>query len=199
MGVEVESTPTVLLSSILAFTLAFQIMTTRQSAVKVAQKRANESQSTFVVYQNASVGADSGRDYFVAESQKFHADPEYLGCDLAETVQPQSQKQEIETHQQLRDRLIALCERAAVPKEKWRNRDSASAQMQLGKGWALLKAGADFQINKQFSNQDVYSLDIWVEGFRFFENGGNEEDRDYESCYIPTEEALAKANGEDWY
>lgn len=40
-----------------------------------------------------------------------------------------------------REELIELCERAIVDEGKWKNRDSHYSQLNIGKAWALLKAG----------------------------------------------------------
>ena len=45
-----------------------------------------------------------------------------------------------------REELVALCERARVPQDKWQNRDSERAQRQIGEAWVLLSAGCEFKI-----------------------------------------------------
>lgn len=104
-----------------------------------------------------------------------------------------------------REELIAQCEKAIVPEERWRNRDSAGAQMKLGQCWALLKAGCPFRIltaeNDSNDGTVVTNADtIWVEvsfdGFNTFEGSGKQE---VEFMYIPTDKCLQEANGEDWY
>lgn len=45
-----------------------------------------------------------------------------------------------------REDLIAICERAIVPQDHWRNRDSASAQLGVGAALVLLKAGCKFVV-----------------------------------------------------
>lgn len=58
-----------------------------------------------------------------------------------------------------REDLLALCERAFVPHDRWRNRDSSSAQRQLGEAYALLKAGCDFYVS---GKSDTGTL--WADG-----------------------------------
>lgn len=48
-----------------------------------------------------------------------------------------------------REELIALCEQAVVPQDKWCNRDSAGCQEQVGHLWAMLKAGCAYQIDTE--------------------------------------------------
>lgn len=106
-----------------------------------------------------------------------------------------------------REELIAVCERAVVPVEKWRNRDSASAQQGVGLAWVMLRAGAEFYINPPRPGHSGCRTDertIWVEfhwpGFRALEYGrsdhANWED---ETIYLPTPARLDKADGDDWY
>jgi hypothetical protein len=97
-----------------------------------------------------------------------------------------------------RERLISLCERAIVSQEKWTNRDSAECQQQVGKAWALLKAGCAFKIDTELTNEWVIHLDFYVEGFLYFECA-TEENLDIVSAYLPTEQCLKKANARDWY
>jgi hypothetical protein len=106
-----------------------------------------------------------------------------------------------------REELIAICERATVPVEKWRNRDSAGAQQKVGLAWVMLKAGADFYINpprqgKQgcHTNSETIWVDLYWPGFQAFEYGrddhANWED---EQVYLPTPARLEKSAGNDWY
>jgi hypothetical protein len=104
-----------------------------------------------------------------------------------------------------REELVALCERGIVHQRKWCNRDSASAQSQLGECWALLKAGCDFDVCTRANQPSQASCvtddrTIWVEitvpGFSRFEGGV----MDVETFYIPTEARLSQVGpGEDWY
>lgn len=101
-----------------------------------------------------------------------------------------------------REDLIAICEKAVVPVDKWRNRDSASAQTQLGKCWALLSAGADFTVSQTGTSTGGRTiwLDIEWPGFKAFEYGSADRDV-WESgtFYLPTPARLAEADGKDWY
>jgi hypothetical protein len=94
-----------------------------------------------------------------------------------------------------REDLLAICECAFVQQEHWYNRDSASAQRQLGEAYALLKAGCEFWIG---SDTDIRT--IWVvitsEGFAHKDYDGG---LDTEHFYLPTRERLAQSDGKDWY
>jgi hypothetical protein len=105
-----------------------------------------------------------------------------------------------------RGALIALCERAAVPQEHWRNRDTAVAQRQVGEALMLLRAGCEFRIltgspdGKHYnrglvSNETTTWVEITHHGFDYFEGGDVDED----TFYIPTEARLDAADGKDWY
>lgn len=110
-----------------------------------------------------------------------------------------------------REELIALCERARVPQDKWMNRDSERAQRQIGEAWALLSAGCEFQVcvTQDGSGCSTDDDTIWIEtfskGFNYFESYSPEEgdiERDYmesETSYIPTAKRLEEAAGGDWY
>lgn len=95
-----------------------------------------------------------------------------------------------------RDDLIALCERGVVPVDRWYNRDSASAQKQLGEARALLSAGCDFTLSADpASDQSTWWVRITYPGFGHFDWGGEWED---DLFYIPTAERLERRDG-DWY
>lgn len=107
-----------------------------------------------------------------------------------------------------REELVAICERAVVPVEKWRNRDSASAQNGVGQAWVLLKAGCEFHIHPNppagqhgcFTDADTIWLDLEFPGFSAFEYGRS--DHHYwedETVYLPTPERLERSAGNDWY
>lgn len=110
-----------------------------------------------------------------------------------------------------REALIALCEAAAVPMDKWRNRDSASAQQQVGQALALLRAGCPFTVLRGqptahynghlLSDDKTLWVDISFRGFQAFEYGGGREDGywDDETFYLPAAARLQEAAGNDWY
>jgi hypothetical protein len=117
-----------------------------------------------------------------------------------------------------REQLIAICERAIVPQEKWNDRDSESAQKNVGRVWQLLKCGCEFLILTkdnctayQPSDDETWQIHFWVHNFMWFENGGIDDadnpKKGYLSdsngqplfFYLPTEETLKRANGNDWY
>jgi len=100
-----------------------------------------------------------------------------------------------------REELVKICEQAIVPENKWCNRDSASAQANIGKCWAYLKAGCDFRVMCEESDNYCISDErtIWVEiihdGFECFEVGKKSRD----VFYLPTPERIAEHVGNDWY
>jgi hypothetical protein len=97
-----------------------------------------------------------------------------------------------------RDDLIALCERGIVPESKWTDRDSAGAQMQLGKAWALLRAGCDFRLaSSPEQTEDTHWVEITYEGFDYVEMGAGHETTDL--FYLPTASRLERKAGHDWY
>lgn len=102
-----------------------------------------------------------------------------------------------------REELVSICERAIVPVDRWRNRDSAGAQEGVGRAWALLKAGAEFSV---ITTGTLATTDetIWIEvewpGFMAFEYGRSDRSNlDDDTFYLPTPERLAEADGKDWY
>lgn len=97
-----------------------------------------------------------------------------------------------------RDELIALCEAAIRPEKVWHDRDSASAQRQVAEAWALLRAGCDFEIEKDApaTNERTIWVRIAYRGFGSFEYGGK---IDNDLFYIPTRARLDEAGGGDWY
>jgi hypothetical protein len=99
-----------------------------------------------------------------------------------------------------REDLIKICEWASVPHAAWKNRDTASAQRQIGECYALLRAGCDFVICRGDSGTATDDQTIWVEitfrGFAYFDYGG---DWDRETYYLPTVARLEARNGKDWY
>jgi len=121
--------------------------------------------------------------------------------------------------------LISLCERAVVPCEDWRDRDSASAQNGLYEIYIRLNADIPYTYrveneetiwisfekptDEQLENISKYNLCVdTVDDYR--ERVSN--DPDYEmfypgfydiedafSTYMPTEKRLLSVDGEDWY
>lgn len=95
-----------------------------------------------------------------------------------------------------REHLIDLCERGVVPENRWYDRDSATAQRQLGEALALLRAGCDFRLSAApASDPDTWWVQIVFKGFGYFDWGGELDD---ELFYIPTSERLERRDG-DWY
>ena len=94
-----------------------------------------------------------------------------------------------------REQLLEICEAAFLPQEKWRNRDTASAQRQLGTCYALLKAGSDFVVRQE---EKVLTVTFWYHGWNWFEYG-NEASQEMDRFYVPAPEHLAEVAGRDWY
>lgn len=100
-----------------------------------------------------------------------------------------------------REELIGLCEKASVQEHDWSNRDSAEAQMQIGKCLMLLKAGCEFVIWTEgdedadtcITDEDTIWVNIKFKGFAFFE--GDMEEKEH--FYIPTKKRVGE--GGDWY
>jgi len=110
-----------------------------------------------------------------------------------------------------REKLIEICESAFVQQTNWRNRDSASAQIQLGQAFALLKAGCDFDIKYTkektgcHTNEETIWIQFYVHDFSYFEYQMN-EDPEYRGSdsndyhfYLPTRQRLDEVKGADWY
>lgn len=103
-----------------------------------------------------------------------------------------------------REALLAICEASCVEQHKWRDRDSAEAQMQVGKCYALLKAHCDFKVMEGEPKAGQCVTDertIWVEveyeGFMYHEDP--ECGRQKDTFYLPTPARLDETKGEDWY
>lgn len=96
-----------------------------------------------------------------------------------------------------RKELIRLCENSIVKENKWHDRDSEKAQIQIGEAWALLKAGCMYrEVSK---NSHTLDIEVFSNGFRWFESGGEEDCKESRTFYIPTEERLKESKGGDWY
>ena len=114
-----------------------------------------------------------------------------------------------------REELIELCKRAFVKQDKWQNRDSCSAQVQIVTALLFLEAGCKFVIlhenirgtpfNAVSTTRDFIYVLFYVKDFIWFDmlDADEEEFPDgsqYGSYfYIPTEKTLEKAAGNDWY
>lgn len=110
-----------------------------------------------------------------------------------------------------REELIKICEKSFVPQSKWWDRDSASSQLGLGKCYALLKAGCEYDVEYTKdgkgcnTDEETIWLQFYVYDFQWFEYGSESfddkrghEDSDYH-FYLPTEKRLKRAKGGDWY
>lgn len=101
-----------------------------------------------------------------------------------------------------REELISICEKAFVPQDKWHDRDSQSAQTQLGEAYALLKDGCKFtvMVTKDGKGCSTDDRTIWIEieskGFARFDWGGELERETY---YLPSQKRLKDRKGSDWY
>lgn len=95
--------------------------------------------------------------------------------------------------------MVANCERAlAVPQDRWSNRDTSSAVQQLGSCYALLKAGCDYWARLD-DKLNCWWVTIEFHGFDYFEYGSESGYTSNERFYVPTVEALNRADGGDWY
>lgn len=98
--------------------------------------------------------------------------------------------------QPTRDELIQLCHDAIVPQERWNDRDSAIAHRQLGECLALLRAGCEFSIEGDTTDETIW-VRITYRGFAAFEYG--DDQLAHHKFYVPTRARLDRASGEDWY
>ena len=101
-----------------------------------------------------------------------------------------------------RAELIAICERAASVQEcDWQNRDSHEAIVQVGKCWALLKAGAEFEIIRHgitTTDEQTIWLDITVTRTYWNMDYGVDSPA-IDTFYLPTPSRLESSAGKDWY
>lgn len=108
-----------------------------------------------------------------------------------------------------REQLIQICEMAIVPQDKWNNRDTASAQLGVGKCLVLLKSGCYFEIQRGegacSTDEETIWIQFWVKDFGFFE-GNNDDTKGNKGnwdqvyhYYLPTLKRLNDRIGRDWY
>ena len=102
-----------------------------------------------------------------------------------------------------RQELIDLCELAIVPEGEWLDRDSCKAQQNLGVAWVLLKAGVEYEIDKDTDEETIW-LTLKPNGFWSFDIGGEDgRSMDEIYLYLPTRAKVATAKGRgsssDWY
>ncbi|WP_436702452.1 hypothetical protein [Nocardioides sp. BYT-33-1] len=99
-----------------------------------------------------------------------------------------------------REDLIAICERAVVPHDRWGDRDTPGAQEGVGKAWAFLKAGCTFRVSTEGKYCVTDDRTIWIEidhdDFGTRDWGGPGET---ETFYLPTPARLDATAGRDWY
>lgn len=119
--------------------------------------------------------------------------------------------------------LIAICEKAVVHFDKWHDRDSNAAQINLNSIYQGLKAGVNYTIRietstiwvdfkqptaKQLVRLNSFSLPIsTLEDYRakygyeneMFESDPIDFENDYRTGYLPTQERLNSVKGGDWY
>lgn len=111
-----------------------------------------------------------------------------------------------------REELIAICDKAFVPQDKWGNRDSLSAQMGIYRAYGLLKAGCWFEVLSEGdlkTDERTIWLRLKAHNFRWFEYACEDDtpregygDDEYGMdllYYLPTPERLDFVNGNDWY
>jgi len=108
-----------------------------------------------------------------------------------------------------REELISICERASVPEDEWRDRDSEGAQRQVGECLMLLRAGCEFKVHTRRDDPASSTRTIWVtarsRGFGWYERDDEAPASDpfryhaRQLYYLPTEKRLRDAAGGDWY
>ena len=99
-----------------------------------------------------------------------------------------------------REELITLCNKAIVPQDKWTNRDSPSAQEQLGLCHHLLRCNCKFwvlTVGDVATNDRTIWLSVEWKSFSTFEVGGGHMQN--QKFYLPTEARLKQSEGRDWY
>lgn len=96
-----------------------------------------------------------------------------------------------------REGLLAICEAAFVPQDKWRNRDSSAAQQQVGECYSMLRAGCDFWVRED--EKQTLWVTVEYHGFDYFEYGSEEGCCSSETYYLPTRARLDQVAGKDWY
>ncbi len=101
-----------------------------------------------------------------------------------------------------RQKLITLCECAIVTVNNWHDRDSSEAQINIGKCWALLRAGCLFEILNRTDEDTIY-ISIYFPDFNRFQDGEfdlkNKDSLKEYSFYIPTRKRLNETVNKDWY
>jgi hypothetical protein len=97
----------------------------------------------------------------------------------------------------LRADLVRRCEMGVVAHDRWLDRDSARAQVQLATLRGLLLAGCPVELSNDPASDDSTT---WVRvrfpGFGTVEWGSEWEN---ELFYVPTHARLAEQAGRDWY
>lgn len=102
-----------------------------------------------------------------------------------------------------RSTLLSILDDAFVLERFWHDRDSASAQRQVGEAYQLLKSGCKYEVLYEKSNSGVCTdaktiwLKITFKGFNDFEYGSDASKS--EIFYMPTRKRLQLAAGKDWY
>ena len=120
--------------------------------------------------------------------------------------------------------LIKICEDAVVPYNKWHDRDSYSAQMNIQDIYKRLKAGIEYTISNDHSFNSIQidfkkptetqveemknhylnidSLEDYRKEYGYDDemfNAYPDDVHSYSSGYLPTREKLNEVNGDDWY
>lgn len=105
----------------------------------------------------------------------------------------------IPTEPNLRDKIIALCDKAIVHHSKWSDRDTPEAQISVATIRAYLMAGCPFRIKtrKKNAHDDTVTNErtIWIEIKHYI----FEDELGWGVYYMPTEKRIEEANGNDWY
>jgi hypothetical protein len=106
-----------------------------------------------------------------------------------------------------REELVAICERAVVPRDEWSNRDTPHTHEKLGLCWVMLKAGCPFHVHRPapqgsksgcHTDHETIWLTIEWPDFNDFEYGTGMNSQS-DTFYLPTPKRLDERQGRDWY
>lgn len=98
----------------------------------------------------------------------------------------------------LPEAIVKLCERAFLPQEKWRDRDTSGCQRQLGELYAMARAGSECSIELGHRGR-LLDVTVKIRGFMYHECGAEDGILEIETFYCPSLEWLEVCDGGDWY
>jgi len=94
--------------------------------------------------------------------------------------------------------LIQICRDAVVPYQKWNDRDSYSAQVNVASIYEGLTGGVPYTYKIDNRTIGIYFKKPTPEMFDGYGIDWN-SDSNYFGGYLPTPDRLKEADGEDWY